>query len=71
MRIFSTVPAVVMPTNSEFCETCETVMMYVDSLLKENATEQDVEMLLEKICNFLPESARGEVSGIFRMKKKL
>ncbi len=43
------------------CGVCETVIGYLDALLEQNSTVQDIEMLLEKICNFLPEADRKQV----------
>ena len=43
------------------CAVCETVMAYVESLLKENSTETEIEQLLEKVCNFLPKNIQEEV----------
>ncbi|XP_067673391.1 prosaposin-like [Haliotis asinina] len=42
-----------LKVNDEICDLCVTVMNYADALLKENATVQDVEMVLDKVCNFL------------------
>ncbi|XP_048256787.1 prosaposin-like [Haliotis rufescens] len=42
-----------LKVNNEVCDLCVTVMNYADELLKENATVQDVEMVLDKVCNFL------------------
>ncbi|PAA73160.1 hypothetical protein BOX15_Mlig011638g1 [Macrostomum lignano] len=36
------------------CDICQTVILYVKSLLKENATEKEVMDVLEKVCNFMP-----------------
>lgn len=41
-------------TSATGCDICQTVIMYVKSLLKENATEQEVMNVLEKVCNFVP-----------------
>ncbi|PAA81918.1 hypothetical protein BOX15_Mlig034575g1 [Macrostomum lignano] len=43
---------------STACDTCQTVVVYVKSLLKENATEQEIIDTVEKVCNFLPTAER-------------
>jgi phytepsin len=42
-----------------FCAPCETLMYYVELVLKDNATDQEVIELLEQLCNFIP-SPNGE-----------
>jgi len=37
----------------ENCMMCELAMSYVKSMLSKNATEQQVEQTLEKVCNYL------------------
>ena len=46
----------------EMCGVCETVVQYVDSLLEENSTITEIEQVIEKVCNFLPDNLRQEVS---------
>lgn len=36
------------------CDICQTIVNYAKSLLKENATEQEIAQLIEKACQFLP-----------------
>lgn len=48
--------------SSETCDICKLVVQYFDSLLKENATEQDIIDLLERVCNFLPDTLKAQVS---------
>jgi len=55
---------VAQPKSSEYCEACETAMGYVVSLMKENSTQEELEHLLLKVCNFLPESVRGECNMV-------
>ena len=43
------------------CPECMAVVNYVESLLKENATEGDIEKVLDKVCNFLPDTMKTEV----------
>jgi saposin len=42
------------------CEGCKYVVTYLDTYLEKNATEQEVEALLDKVCAILPESAKQE-----------
>ncbi len=45
----------------ELCGVCETVIQYLDSLLEQNATVEQIEAWLDKICNFVPDSLKGQV----------
>jgi saposin len=47
-------------SNGELCGVCETVVQYVDSLLQENATREEIKQTLEKVCNFLPSEVQSE-----------
>lgn len=42
--------------NSVECVVCEFVMKEVDSLLGQNASEAEIEKVLEKVCSFLPDT---------------
>jgi len=53
-------------SSSEVCDTCQIVMQYVDSLLEEKSTEQKIEKLLDKVCNFLPQTYRGQCEDIVK-----
>ena len=46
----------------EGCAVCKTVIQYVDSLLQENYTTELVEHTLLKVCNYMPESFKADVS---------
>ena len=48
--------------NNEECGVCETVIQYMESLLEENATVQEVEAIADKVCNFLPTEMQQQVS---------
>jgi len=43
--------------SSTFCSICETVLGYVDQLVQNNATSQEVVAALETVCKFLPTPA--------------
>lgn len=42
------------------CIVCESAVQYVEALLQENATVAQVEAMLEKICNFVPDKTKSE-----------
>jgi saposin len=39
---------------TEQCVVCETIIQYLEALMEQNATEVEIEMILERICNYLP-----------------
>jgi len=41
------------------CAPCETLMYYVELVLHDNATDQEIIALMEKLCEFIP-SPMGE-----------
>uniref|UniRef100_A0A8D0HAY8 Prosaposin n=1 Tax=Sphenodon punctatus TaxID=8508 RepID=A0A8D0HAY8_SPHPU len=41
---------------NDFCDVCKMVVAYADKELEKNATEAEIEAVLEKVCHFLPES---------------
>ena len=47
--------------DGELCIVCETLVQYLDSMLSQNATQQEIEEALEKVCNFLPDQFKQEV----------
>jgi len=50
--------------DAETCLICETLVQYVEALLKENSTVTDVENIVKKICNFLPDTMKTECDTI-------
>jgi len=46
--------------DDEMCGVCETVIQYIDSLLEEKPTAIEIEKVLNKVCNFLPENLRKQ-----------
>lgn len=50
--------------DTEMCGVCETLIQYVDSLLTQNATEKEIEDVLEKVCNFLPGTMKTQCDQI-------
>ena len=43
------------------CEVCKYAMSYLDSMLVQNSTEEDVKKALDSLCEKLPASISGEV----------
>jgi saposin len=41
--------------DTETCAVCETVVQYLEALMEQNATEVEIEMILERICAYLPD----------------
>lgn len=44
------------------CEICQYAMGYLDSMLKENSTEQQIQKALDALCGYLPSQYKQEVS---------
>lgn len=47
------------PSSSSICTTCESLMFYVELLLQDNSTAQEVLKVLETVCTLIP-SPNGE-----------
>jgi len=54
------------PSSVETCTLCKTVLMYVDSLLKEQSTTTTAEKVLDKVCNFLGDSLKSECEALVK-----
>ncbi|XP_058507775.1 prosaposin [Solea solea] len=39
-----------------YCEVCKMAVNYIDGILEKNATEEQIEEAVRKVCRFLPES---------------
>lgn len=50
------------------CEICEMAMQYLDSMLSNNSTEEEIRQGLDQLCGYLPESVRGEVRNYLHQK---
>ena len=50
--------------NPVTCEICEMAMQYLDSMLSNNSTEEEIKQGLDQLCAYLPESVRGEVRNL-------
>lgn len=44
-----------------YCDVCKMAVSYIDGILEKNATEEEIEEAVRKVCSFLPESVRSEV----------
>lgn len=45
----------------DYCDVCKTAVSYIDKLLENNATEEEIKEAVRKVCSFLPESMQSEV----------
>ena len=54
-----------LKANPVTCEICEMAMQYLDSMLSNNSTEDEIRKGLDQLCGYLPESVRGEVYNVF------
>ncbi|CAG0890835.1 unnamed protein product, partial [Darwinula stevensoni] len=45
------------------CVICEFVMQELEQLLKDNATDHQIEEALQQVCNLLPKTVRGECNA--------
>jgi len=51
---------------TETCVVCETIIQYLEALLEQNATEVEIEMILERICTYLPDPMGTECENIVK-----
>lgn len=47
-------------SGDELCGVCQTIIQYIDSLLEENSTIQEIEAVLDKVCSFLPKDLQSQ-----------
>ena len=47
--------------DTETCLLCETVIQYLEALVENNATVEEIEQVLDKICGFLPATMKDQV----------
>uniref|UniRef100_A0A8C6X5R7 Prosaposin n=1 Tax=Naja naja TaxID=35670 RepID=A0A8C6X5R7_NAJNA len=53
----------IVPVQSELgsiCDVCKMVVAYADKELEKNATTAEIEMFLERVCRYLPESVSDQ-----------
>jgi saposin len=51
----------------EECAICKTIVIYMRSLLSKNATEQEIEKVLAKVCNFVPDTMKQDCSNFIQL----
>jgi len=50
--------------NAISCEVCKYAMTYLDSMIEQNSTEEDVQHALDQLCGYLPSSMKSDVSRL-------
>ncbi|XP_041866997.1 prosaposin isoform X2 [Melanotaenia boesemani] len=43
-----------------FCEVCKMAVNYMDGILEQNATEEEIKEVVKKVCSFLPDAYKTE-----------
>ena len=43
------------------CEICQYAMGYLDSMLKESSTQQEIKQALDSLCGYLPSQYKEQV----------
>jgi hypothetical protein len=46
----------------EECDTCETIIAYLELLVEQNSSVEFLEDALTRSCNFLPDSMKAKVT---------
>jgi saposin len=54
------------PESAGFCSVCELLFTYVESILSGNATEYEIEKVLDDVCNILPAALRSECESLIQ-----
>ncbi|ELU16785.1 hypothetical protein CAPTEDRAFT_225175 [Capitella teleta] len=70
-HVFSPLKAPALVKASTTCVVCEFVMSEIDSLLSDNATEEDIKIALEKVCKILPETIQDQCMDFVNMYSDL
>ena len=47
------------------CEICQYAMGYLDSMLKESSTQQEIKQALDSLCGYLPSQYKEQVSSTY------
>jgi len=50
--------------NAETCEICKLAIGYLKAQLSQNATEEEIKQLLDKLCSYLPSSISSECDAL-------
>jgi len=51
-------------SSNDLCLVCEMIVQYVEAMLDQKASVEEIEKVLKKVCNFLPDSMKSEVGRI-------
>jgi len=51
-------------SSNDLCLTCEMIVQYVEALLDQKSSVEEIEKIMKKVCNFLPGSMKSEVCTI-------
>ena len=47
--------------DDDTCLICETVVQYIEAMLDDKTSVDEIKKLLDKVCNFLPDSMKSQV----------
>lgn len=50
--------------SNDMCLVCEMIVQYVEALLDQKSSVEEIEKLMKKVCNFLPRSMKSECVNI-------
>eukprot|EP00914_Ancora_sagittata_P029591 GHVO01058619.1.p1 GENE.GHVO01058619.1~~GHVO01058619.1.p1 ORF type:complete len:443 (+),score=69.73 GHVO01058619.1:115-1329(+) len=70
-RVFAPLKAPTPVKASTTCVVCEFVLSEIDSLLSDNATEEEIKVALEKVCKMLPETIQDQCMDFIDMYGEL
>lgn len=57
--------------DAETCLICETLIQYVEALVKENATVEEIDNVLKKACNFVPQDMKDGCDALINKYSNL
>jgi saposin len=55
-----TAPVNAPVNDGDVCLVCETVVQYIEALLEQNATVEEIEAVVKKVCNLLPDTFKTQ-----------
>ena len=47
--------------SGDTCFVCKAVVQYIQALLEDKSSLSEIEKLMKKVCNFLPDSMKSQV----------
>lgn len=50
--------------SNDLCLVCEMMVQYIEAMLDQKASVEEIEKLMKKVCNFLPDSMKAECDNI-------